>query len=118
MKVLGNIIWFVFGGFITAVLWFLLGLLLCITIIGIPFGRQLFKMSRMVLTPFGKDVALDPGKHIILNILWLLIVGPGTAILFLFNALLCFITIVGIPFGLQWLKLMKIGLLPFGAKIV
>lgn len=117
MKLLGNIIWFIFGGLITAVIWFIMGLLLCITIIGIPFGKQLFKMARMVLTPFGKDVVLDPSKHIIMNILWLLIVGPGTATLFLTFAVLSFITIIGIPFGFQWLKLMKLGFLPFGATI-
>lgn len=118
MKILGNVIWFILGGFIIAALWFIMGLLLCVTIIGIPFGKQLFKMSRMVLTPFGKDVVLDPGKHIIMNILWLIIIGPGTAVLFLIFAVLCFITIIGIPFGHQWLKLMKLGLLPFGAKVV
>ena len=118
MKILGNIIWLLFGGLITAIVWFILGLILCITIIGIPFGKQLFKISRLFLWPFGKDVDLDPGKHIIMNILWLLIIGPGTAISFLIFAVLCAITIIGIPFAVQWFKLMKVALLPFGAKIV
>lgn len=117
MKIIGNIIWLLFGGLLTAILWFLLGIILCITIIGIPFGKQLFKMARLVLTPFGKDVELDPGKHIIMNLLWLIIVGPATAFGFLIFGVLCFITIIGIPFGFQWFKLMKLGLLPFGAKI-
>lgn len=117
MKILGNIIWLIFGGLLTALVWFVAGLILCLTIIGIPFGKQLFKMSRLVLTPFGKEVVLDPGKHIIMNLLWLIIVGPATSLGFLLFAGLSFITIIGIPFSFQWLKLMKLGLLPFGAKI-
>jgi uncharacterized membrane protein YccF (DUF307 family) len=75
MNLLGNIIWFVFGGLIAALLWFLLGILLSITIIGIPLGTQCFKFAGLVLFPFGKEVDINFDKHPIANILWLVFVG-------------------------------------------
>ncbi|HHX76565.1 MAG TPA: YccF domain-containing protein [Acholeplasmataceae bacterium] len=117
MKVLGNIIWLLFGGLIAAALWFIFGILLMLTIIGLPFGLQLIKFSRLMLWPFGYDVTINFDKHPIMNILWLLIVGLGGTFLYLVIGVVFCITIVGIPFGLQWFKLTKLSLLPFGAKI-
>lgn len=117
MKTLGNIIWFIFGGFLAALVWFIVGCLLYVTIIGIPLGRQAFKFSRLVLFPFGKDVDIYFDKHPIANILWVIFFGWEMAIGYLLTGIVYCITIIGIPFGLQWFKLSVLALLPFGATI-
>ncbi|PKK97594.1 MAG: YccF domain-containing protein [Tenericutes bacterium HGW-Tenericutes-3] len=117
MKTLGNIIWFIFGGAIAALLWLILGVLLSITIIGIPFGTQCFKFAKLVVFPFGKDVKTNFDKHPIINIIWLLLFGWEMAIGYLTLALGFAITIVGIPFAIQWVKLSILALIPFGSKI-
>lgn len=121
MKFLGNILWFVLGGFIISLYYFLVGLFFCITIIGIPFGLQLIKLAGFALWPFGHDV--QPGENdggclsILMNIIWILIGGIEIAMLHLtFGVVLC-ITIVGIPFGLQHFKMALLALVPFGKKI-
>lgn len=119
MKFLGNIIWFLFGGFIASIEWFVAGLLLCLTIIGIPMGIQCMKIAGLVMWPFGKEVKI--GKFgvggLILNIIWLIIFGLELALSHLIFGLICCVTIIGIPFGIQHFKLAKLGLMPFGAKI-
>jgi len=117
MKLLGNIIWFVFGGLIAALLWFLLGILLSITIIGIPLGLQCFKFANLVIFPFGRDVTINFEKHPIANILWVIFVGWEMALSYIGIGVFFCITIIGIPFGLQWFKLTTLALFPFGAKI-
>ncbi len=117
MRLIGNIVWFVFGGFLAALLWLLLGFLLSITIIGIPFGLQCFKFSRLVLFPFGQEVISDFAEHPIMNLLWLIFVGWEMAIGYLGIALFFTLTIIGIPFAIQWFKLSVLALFPFGAKI-
>src|SRR5690554_7617986 len=72
MSLIGNIIWFIFGGLIAAVVWFFVGILFCLTIIGIPIGMQLFKFAKLVLWPFGNEVIINFDRHPILNILWLI----------------------------------------------
>ncbi|MDY0277357.1 MAG: YccF domain-containing protein [Acholeplasma sp.] len=83
-----------FGGLLSALGWLLLGLIFCITIMGIPLGKQMFKFSRMMLTPFGSDIQTDFYKHPILNILWLVFVGWEMTIAYLGFALLSIITII------------------------
>jgi uncharacterized membrane protein YccF (DUF307 family) len=117
MRLLGNLIWFIFGGFLIAFIWFTFCLLLCITIIGIPLGKQFFKLAGLVLFPFGKEVQTNFDKHPILNIIWILLFGWEMAVGHLFIGLLFCITIIGIPFGKQWFKLTALALIPFGAKI-
>lgn len=117
MRFLGNIIWFIFGGFIAAILWVVLGIFLSITIIGIPLGTQCFKFAELVLTPFSKDVRLNIEKHPIANIIWVVFVGWEMALGYLAIALFFAITIIGIPFAFQWAKLTKLALFPFGSKI-
>lgn len=119
MKVLGNIVWFLFGGLIASVAWFLSGIILCITIIGIPFGVQCFKISRFVLWPFGTEIELGHFGvgGLLLNVVWLIIFGWELAVTHLiFGALLC-VTIIGIPFGLQHFKFALLSLSPFGARL-
>ena len=117
MKFIGNIIWFILGGFIAALIWLLAGILLCITIIGIPIGLQMFKFASLVIWPFGNEVVINFDKHPILNIIWLIFIGWGNALGYIGFGILFCITIIGIPFGLQWFKLAKLALLPFGATI-
>lgn len=117
MKLIGNLIWFVFGGFLASLVWFLAGLIAVITVIGIPFSGPFFKLSRLMLFPFGKDIYSDFGKHPILNILWAIFVGWELAIAYLAFAVLSFITVIGIPFSIQWAKLTILALFPFGAKV-
>ena len=119
MNFIGNIIWLVFGGIIAAILWFLAGLLLCITIIGIPFGIQCFKISNFVLWPFGRDVEIGNfgAGGLILNVFWILVFGWELAIAHVIVGIIFFITIIGISFGLQHIKFAKLSLVPFGARI-
>lgn len=118
MSFLGNIIWLIFGGIITAIAWALSGLILCVTIIGIPFGLQCFKISIFVLWPFGKKVELGNfgAGGLLCNIIWLIIFGWEFAVAHLIIGAIFCITIIGIPFGLQHFKLAKLGLIPFGAR--
>ena len=117
MKFIANIIWIIFGGLISALLWVLAGLLLCITIVGIPFGVQCFKCAKLAFAPFGKKVRLDYMKHPIVNTIWLLLFGWELFLVQLISGLFCCITIVGIPAGIQAFKFSKLSLAPFGAKV-
>lgn len=120
MNLIGNIFWFILGGLITAVWYGLFGLLMCITIVGIPFGIKLMRLGLLALWPFGKEVTLDPAHSpvsLIFNILWIVFGWWEVALVHLFFAVIFFITIIGIPFGLQHLKLARYSLVPFGCEI-
>ena len=117
MKTIGNIIWFIFVGLGSAIAWLLLGLLWCITIIGIPFGKQCFKLARLTLWPFGTTVDSDFSKHPIANIIWMILGGLELAFGYAIAGILFCITIIGIPFGKQCFKLAQLALFPFGAEV-
>ncbi len=119
MSLIGNIIWFIFGGFIQSIGWLLAGIIWSITIIGIPVGKQCFKMAKLQLAPFGKEV-VDEGSSslgMIANIIWVLLFGWEIALANLVSALIFAITIVGIPFAKQNFKLAKVSLMPFGKEV-
>lgn len=119
MKILGNIIWWIFGGLETAIGYMTAGLVLCLTIVGIPFGFQLFKIAAVMVFPFGSKVSESSGGlgSTFLNIIWFILGGIWIALThFLFGILLC-ITIIGIPFGKQHFKFARIALHPFGREI-
>ena len=122
MNILGNIIWLIFGGFFAALGYLFGGIVLCITIIGIPWGLQCFKLASLVLMPFGKKIVYDSSNSgclaTLANIIWLFFGGLYTAIIHIGMGLLLFITIIGIPWGQQHFKLVEISLMPFGKKIV
>jgi len=122
MNLLGNLIWLIFGGLVSAIGYFIGGLVLCFTVIGIPFGLQCFKIGVLVLWPFGKKVvstSSDTGcLSVLFNIIWLLTGGLYAAITHVLFGLLLFITIIGIPFARQHFKLVEISLMPFGKEIV
>jgi uncharacterized membrane protein YccF (DUF307 family) len=121
MSLLGNIIWLIFGGFIAGLGYILGGLGLCLTIIGIPFGLQSIKLGIAVFAPFGKEVVeLDDANsflRILFNLLWLVLFGWEIAVAHLFHAALLAVTIIGIPFALQHIKLIPLSLLPFGRDL-
>lgn len=117
MKLLGNIIWFIFGGFLSAIGYAIAGLLFCATIVGIPLGLQLFKYARLMLSPFGHEVKINFNAHPIANIIWIIFCGWEMCLFNIFVGVIFCITIIGIPFGLQWFKFGKLALAPFGAKI-
>nr|WP_317412278.1 YccF domain-containing protein [uncultured Solibaculum sp.] len=119
MGCLGNALWFLLGGIWQGLSWMLVGVVWCITIVGIPIGIQCFKLAGLAFFPFGKDVQFGGGVgSTLLNILWMifggLILAAESAIL---GCILC-ITIIGIPFGKQCFKLAKLALMPFGASVV
>ncbi len=118
MKTIGNILWFLFGGWVTALIWLIGGILFCLTIVGIPFGIQCFKFARLSLFPYGKKVAVAPAEHPIANIVWAVFFGWEMAIAYLVCGVICCVTIIGIPNGIVAFKLTKLALLPFGAKVV
>jgi len=122
MNLFGNIIWLIFGGLMAALGYFLGGIVLCVTVIGVPWGLQCFKLAGFVLWPFGKKVISDSDTmgclNIFFNLIWILCGGLYTAIVHIvMGAVLC-LTIIGIPWGKQHFKLVEISLMPFGKKII
>ena len=119
MRLIGNILWFVFGGCLSGLAWLLSGILWCISIIGIPYGRQCFKFASLSFWPFGKEVQYGGGVvSTLANVIWVIFFGIPMALGNLLFGLLWCVTIVGIPFGKQFFKIAKLSLTPFGAKIV
>ncbi len=118
MKVLANILWFIFGGLISGIIWGLLGIILCITIIGIPFGVQCFKAAKLMFAPFGKAVRVQFDEHPVANLLWVIFIGWELALGYLVCGIILCVTIIGIPCGIQVFKFMKLAALPFGADIL
>lgn len=119
---LGNLIWLLFGGLASALIYCAGGIILCLTVIGIPFGLQCFKLAGLVLWPFGREVVSSSREagclSPLFNIIWILCGGLWTALIHLgFGLLLC-LTVVGIPFGRQHFKLVEVSLMPFGKRIV
>ena len=129
MGLIGNVLWFVLGGFVMGLGWWLAGLLALLTIVGIPWAKACFVIGQFAFFPFGK-VAMsrkelsrrdDIGTGtlgLLGNVIWFIFAGVWLAIGHLLSALLCFLTIIGIPFGLQHLKLAGIALAPIGKTIV
>ncbi|MGD9604745.1 MAG: YccF domain-containing protein [Bacilli bacterium] len=117
MAIIGNILWLVFGGLLMGLLCYLIGAILCLTIIGIPFGLQIFKIGTLFLWPFGSDIDIHFEAFPLANILWLIFFGIELSVSCLIMGALFCITIIGIPFGLQWFKLAQLTLLPFGAIV-
>lgn len=122
MNAIGNLLWIVLGGFLIFIFYLIGSIILMITIIGIPFGIHTLKMANLALFPFGREAVQTERSggclQIIMNIIWILVAGIEIAVTHLVLALLFAITIVGIPFALQHLKMAYLGLIPFGMDIV
>lgn len=120
MKVLGNIIWLIFGGIEIALEYLVASLVLIITIIGIPFGLQSLKLGMLALWPFGKTVKRKPTSgclNTVMNIIWFIVGGIWICLSHVLLGCIFYITIIGIPFGKQHFKLAHIALTPFGREI-
>lgn len=123
MKLLGNIVWILFGGFFICCEYMAAGILSCLTIVGIPFGVQLFKLGLLALLPFGQEISEKNCSsamgcvNVLFNIVWIFTGGLVISLTHLLFGLFFLITIVGIPFGLQHLKLMRLAFTPFGKTI-
>lgn len=129
MRFIGNIFWFILGGFVMGLGWWLAGLICALTIVGLPWAKACFVIGQFAFLPFGKK-AIDRSElsgtkdigtgafGMVGNIIWFVFAGVWLAIGHLISAVCCFVTIIGIPFGLQHLKLAGIALMPIGKTIV
>ena len=129
MRSIGNFLWFILGGVFMGLGWWLVGVLAFITVVGIPWGKACFVIGQFTFFPFGKEAISRKeltqkedigtgGLGIIGNVIWFIVAGVWLAIGHVISAVLCFITILGIPFGIQHLKLAGIALAPIGKTIV
>ena len=122
MNFIGNIIWVVFGGLLISLGYLIGGLILCLTIVGIPFGVQIMRLGMFALWPFGGEI--KPVDNVmgclpvLMNVLWIIFGGIEVALTHLTLGVMFCVTIIGIPFGLQHFKLMMYSLLPFGHRVV
>jgi uncharacterized membrane protein YccF (DUF307 family) len=117
-QVLGNILWFIIGGLWFGISYFLLGVIFCITIIGIPVGLTLFKIAKFMIWPFGKDVKVDFKKHPVGNVIWTIIFGWEMCAGYVLAGVVLCITIIGIPLGVKLFQLIPLAFFPFGAEVV
>ncbi|MCY1153325.1 MAG: hypothetical protein OWP43_12990 [Sphaerochaetaceae bacterium] len=130
MSALINLIWFVFGGFILAIAWYIIGIIFYITIIGIPIGRVCFEFAKLSMFPFGKEIIRETelkGKqnvlgikkvfHVVINIIWIPI-GILFTLTYFVLGIISFITIIGIPIGIVYVRMGQFLLFPVGARVV
>ncbi|KJY70243.1 membrane protein [Vibrio coralliilyticus] len=129
MRTIGNIIWFLLGGVIMGLMWWFFGLLAFISIVGIPWGRACFVMGNFSFFPFGQEAIardeltneMDIGTSplgLVGNVIWFVFAGIWLAIGHILSAVACFVTVIGIPFAIQHLKLAYISLAPIGKTVV
>jgi uncharacterized membrane protein YccF (DUF307 family) len=129
MRTLGNILWFMLGGVVMGLGWWLAGLLCAITIVGIPWAKACFVIGQFAFLPFGKTTvsrdAINGRSDIgtgslgtLGNVIWFVFAGVWLTIGHLVSAIACFVTIIGIPFGLQHLKLAGLAVAPIGKTVV
>lgn len=129
MRTIGNLLWFLMGGVLMGLGWWLVGLLAFVSIVGIPWGKACFVIGQFAFWPFGKEAVSredlsgreDIGTGalgLVGNVVWFVLAGVWLAIGHVLSAAACFITIIGIPFGIQHLKLAGIALAPIGKTIV
>lgn len=129
MRAIGNFLWFILGGVFMGLAWWFFGLLAFVTIVGIPWGKACFVIGQLTFFPFGreaisrkelkqKDDIGTGGLGTLGNVIWFILAGVWLAIGHVISAVACFFTIIGIPFGIQHLKLAGIALAPIGKTIV
>jgi len=124
-----NVLWLICGGFVMALVWAFIGVIAVISIVGIPFARSCFVIAQLTLWPFGKDIQRRDLVHYrqdvgtgsmgtVGNVIWFLLFGLWLALAHLFHAVACIITIIGIPFGIQHIKLAMLSIAPIGQTVV
>lgn len=121
MSLLGNLIWLIFGGFFAGIAYVLVGLLISLTIIGIPLGKQIIQLGIASMTPFGREIVVnedfDKPITMLFNILWAIFFGWEIAVVHFVHGLILAITIIGLPFAKQHFKLIPLALAPFGREL-
>ena len=118
MGIIGNILWLLFGGLITACMWLVAGIACCCSIVGIPLGLQCFKLAGLSLWPMGKEIIYhNTTLSFIGNVIWVLLCGLALCITYISFGIIWCCTIVGMPLGKQCFKLARLSLMPFGAEI-
>lgn len=121
MVFVGNFLWFILGGIWLGLSWLIIGLLFCITILGIPFGIACFRISAFAFCPFGKKLVTREDAHLgtsILNIIWIIFAGFWLALESIIVGILLCITILGIPFGIACFNIAQASFAPLGKRIV
>jgi uncharacterized membrane protein YccF (DUF307 family) len=122
MSFLGNAVWLIFGGILAALIYIIGGVIICMTIVGIPFGLQCIKLGIAMLAPFGKELYRSPQAddelYVIMNLIWFVLFGWLIALLHLMLAIILALTLIGIPFAKQHIKLIPLALFPFGRDLV
>ncbi len=129
MSAIGNFLWFIFGGFVTGLSWWICGAVAYISIVGIPWGRACFMLGKLAFLPFGREVidrkmlngTDDVGTGslgLIGNVIWFVFAGIWLAISHVLFGVACCLTIIGIPFGIQHFKLAGAALFPIGKTVV
>ena len=117
MSVLGNLVWLIFGGFFAGLGYILGGLLLCLTIVGIPFGMQAIQLGIATMTPFGKEAKTNERAggllSLVFDVIWVVVAGWEIALAHLIGGFILAITVVGLPFAKQHFKLIPVALFPF-----
>ena len=121
MNFLGNLIWLIFGGFLSGLGYILGGLLVCLTIVGIPFGTQAIKLGVATMSPFGREIVpteqAGEASYVVVNVIWAVLFGWEIALAHFISGLILGITIVGIPFAKQHFKLIPLAVAPFGRDL-
>ena len=121
LNLLLNIAWLILGGFIVVIAYVLGGILLCLTIIGIPFGIACFKLAGLAVAPFGREIReKEPPSGtiaVIMNVIWIILPGFELALIHLFLALVLALTVIGLPLAAQHLKMTQLAILPFGFEV-
>ena len=129
MTLILNILWFIFGGFISGLAWLLAGLLLAITIVGLPWSAAAFRIAGFSFAPFGRHIVARQVRNgrgdlgtgpigFIGNVIWVVLAGWWLALHHVVLGIGLMVTIIGIPFGLQHLKLALISFAPIGQDVV
>ena len=121
MSLLGNLVWLIFGGFFAGIAYVLVGLLISLTIIGIPLGKQIIQLGIASMTPFGREIVVnddfDKPITMVFNIVWAIFFGWEIAVVHFVHGLVLAITIIGLPFAKQHFKLIPLALAPFGREL-
>ena len=123
VRLILNILWFIFGGWISGLLWLLGGAVLALTIVGLPWTFAAWRIASYSFWPFGREVVwqdqnpVSGGVSVVLNVIWFVVAGWYIALSHLIVAVFEFISIIGIPFALKDLELAKLALAPVGRTI-
>lgn len=121
LRLVLNLVWFVFQGWVLALAYLLAGVIACLFIVTIPFGIASFRLAFFVVFPFGRTTVRDPRAGLasaVGNVVWFLVAGWWLALIHVLAGIGFCLTVIGIPFGIAWFKLAAVGLAPLGKRVV